>query len=188
MLIKRVLQVNDMKKNIVLIGFMGTGKSSTGRVLANRMGFSFVDMDQYIEAKERRKIPEIFASDGEAYFRRAEREAVEELSGRRHVVIATGGGTVKSEENRKILHENGIIICLTADVETILERTRRPGVRPVLDGKDEGDRRAAICALLEERREMYSHADYFVDTSEQSPLQIADEIVHYVKREGCCHA
>ena len=73
-------------------------------------------------------------------------------------------------------------------METILERTRRPGVRPVLDGKDEGDRRAAICALLEERREMYSHADYFVDTSEQSPLQIADEIVHYVKREGCCHA
>ncbi|MCR5559913.1 MAG: shikimate kinase [Schwartzia sp.] len=176
--------MSDMKKNVVLIGFMGTGKSSTGKVLAARLGFSFIDMDTYIETKENRKIPEIFATDGEAYFRSAEREAVKELSERRHIVIATGGGTLKSEENRQILRENGVVVCLTADVDTILERTRRPGVRPVLDGKDDGDRRAAICSLLEERKEMYSQADLFVDTSERSPLQIVDEIVHYLKREG----
>ena len=177
-----------MKKNVVLIGFMGTGKSSTGKVLASRLGFSFIDVDQYIEAKENRSIPEIFAEDGEEYFRRAEREAVKELAERKHLVIATGGGTVKSEENRKLLQENGIIVCLTADVETILERTRRPGVRPLLEGKDDEGRRAAICSLLEERKEMYSHADLFVDTGDRSPLQIVDEIVHFLKREGSCHA
>lgn len=180
--------MNNMKKNVVLIGFMGTGKTSTGKGLASRLGFSFIDVDQYIEAKEERKISDIFAQDGEAYFRKVEREAVRELAGRKHLVIATGGGTVKSEENRKLLQENGVIVCLTADVETILARTRRPGVRPLLDGKDDNARRETICTLLEERKEMYSHADVFVDTSERSPLQVVDEIAHYIKREGCTHA
>ena len=97
-----------MTKNIVLIGFMGTGKSSCGKALATRLGSAFIDLDKYIETKEKMSIPEIFAAKGEAYFREKEREAVRAVVRRKGVVIATGGGTIKDEGNFALLKERGV--------------------------------------------------------------------------------
>ena len=151
-------------KNLVLIGFMGTGKSTLGKAAASFFQTEFVDMDLYIEAKEGRSIPDIFAENGEAFFRDCERKAVKELAKREGIVIATGGGTVKNPDNVKDLRQNGVIVLLKADVDTILARTEKRGERPVLDGKDKGDRRKAIEQLLEERKCFYAGADIEIDT------------------------
>lgn len=175
-------------KNVVLIGFMGTGKTSTGRTLAQRLGRSFVDLDRMIEEDAGRSIPEIFASEGEAAFRALEKEAVKRVAARRALVISTGGGTVKDAANVTELKKNGTIVCLTASVDAVLARTAHVGDRPVLDQKDEGDRRRAVADLMEERRDLYAVADYNVDTSELSPLQVVDDIIGYLKRAGVFRA
>ena len=166
-------------KNVVLIGFMGTGKSSCGKALATRLGCAFTDLDSYIEEKEGMSIPEIFEAKGEAYFREREREAVRENARRKNVVIATGGGVVEDEENLAALRKRGVIVCLTADVDTILRRTARRGERPMLDSGE--DRRKAVEDLLARRRGMYAKADFTVDTGVLSPLQVAEEIIRILK-------
>ena len=122
-------------------------------------------------------IPAMFAKHGEPYFRAREKEAVHDAAGRTRLVIATGGGTVKDAENVALLRQNGILVALTADVDTILQRTASRGARPVLDQADAGDRRAAVERLLEERRRLYEGADITVDTTGRSPLEIAEYIV-----------
>ena len=171
-----------MKKNIVLIGFMGTGKTSIGKMLASKLGCAFVDLDHKIEADNNMTIPEIFQKYGEAHFRKLEKQAVKETTERRGIVIATGGGTIKDTDNMRLLKESGVVICQTADVDEIQSRTESKGDRPVLDAKDkaQGDRRAAIEKLLEERRVFYDQADYKVDTTDWSPMQIIDDICRYV--------
>lgn len=176
--------MSEMKRNVVLIGFMGTGKSSIGKELAARMSCSFVDVDHKIEEKAGMRIPEIFEKYGEEHFRACEGEAVRELSDCRGMVIATGGGTVKDPENLKLLRQRGVIICLTANVDTILARTSRKGKRPLLDAADGDERRKIIEKLMEERKDLYSQADYKVDTSEKSPFQIIDDIHRFLKRRG----
>lgn len=175
-------------KNIILIGFMGTGKTSTGRALAQRLGFSFLDLDQKIEEAAGMTIPEMFERYGEAYFRAREREMAARVAKRRNTVVSTGGGTVKSRENMEALRAGGVVVCLQADVDTILQRTMAQGQRPVLDGRDEGDRRRAIEQLLQERAPLYAEADYAVDTSELSPLQVVDDIVRFLRGRGVLHA
>ncbi len=175
-----------MMKNIVLIGFMGTGKSSCGKSLANRLGCAFIDLDKYIENKEGMSIPEIFAAKGEAFFREKEREAVREVTGRKGTVIATGGGTIKDEENFAALKERGVIICLTADIDTILARTERRGERPMLD--EQADRRKGIEELLANRQAMYARADFSVDTSYLSPMQVTEEIMDFLRVGGMIRA
>ncbi len=175
-----------MTKNIVLIGFMGTGKSSCGRALATRLGCAFIDLDKYIENKEKMGIPEIFATKGETYFREKEREAVREVAQRKGVIIATGGGAVKDEENVALLKERGIIVCLSADVDTILQRTARRGERPMLDGQE--DRRKGVEELLASRQAMYARADFTVDTSLLSPMQVTEEIVDFLRVGGIIRA
>ena len=174
-----------MKSNIVLIGFMGTGKTSIGKILATKFGCAFVDLDHKIEADNKMSIPKIFKKYGEDHFRKLEKEAVKEVTQRRGIVIATGGGTIKDPENLRLLKESGVVICLTASVDEILFRTEQEGNRPVLDkkDKDQGDRRAAIEKLLEERKEFYDQADYKVDTTDWSPMQIVEDIFQYVKND-----
>ena len=175
-----------MTKTIVLVGFMGTGKSSCGKALANRLGCAFIDLDKYIEIKEEMSIPEIFAAKGETYFREKEREAVREVVQRKNAVIATGGGTIKDEENFVLLKERGVLVCLTADVDTILQRTARRGERPMLDAQ--ADRRKTIEDLLASRRAMYARADFTVDTSLLSPMQVTEEIVDFLRVGGLIRA
>ena len=168
-------------KNVVLIGFMGTGKTSVGRLLATRLGCSFHDLDKRIEEQHGMRIPVMFSEYGEAYFREREKEAVREAAGRTNLVIATGGGTVKDPENVAMLRQNGVLVALTADVDTILQRTSARGARPVLDQADEGDRRRAIESLLEERRGLYEGADITVDTSGRAPLEVAEHVLHALR-------
>ena len=110
-------------KNIVLIGFMGTGKTSTGKLLAKRLGAAFIDLDRAIEEEYGMTIPAMFEQKGEAYFRACEHAMVEKTASRRNTVISTGGGTVKDPANMAALHAGGIIVCLKADIDTILART-----------------------------------------------------------------
>ncbi len=165
---------------------MGTGKSSCGRSLASRLGCAFVDLDRYIENQEKKTIPQMFSEEGEAYFRGKEREAVKEVSRRKGVVIATGGGTIKDEDNYRQLKERGVLVCLTADIDTILRRTERRGERPMLDRQE--DRRKAVEELFESRREAYSRADFTIDTSRLSPMQVTDEIIGFLRVGGIIRA
>ena len=170
-----------MKDNVILTGFMGTGKTSLGKVLAAKLGRPFVDIDRKIEVEQQLSIPKIFEQFGEEHFRNLERAAVRELSERRGLVIATGGGTVKDAENLRLLKNSGVIICLTCSPEEILSRTTRRGERPVLDGGG-SERLETIKRLLAERKEFYDCADYHVDTTNWSPLQIVDDICKHLRQ------
>ena len=169
-----------MKNNLILTGFMGTGKTSLGKLLAEKLGRCFIDLDQKIEQDTGLTIPQIFEMYGEKYFRELEKKAVEEVSQRRNLVIATGGGTVKDEENIRMLKSSRMIICLTTEPEEIFRRTERRGERPVLDESAE-DRLATIKKLLAERQKFYAQADYTVDTTEWSPLQIMNDICRHFR-------
>ena len=164
-----------MKGNLILTGFMGTGKTSLGKLLAQRLGRGFVDLDQKIEKDFGMTITEIFEKYGENFFRELEKKAVKEVCGKKNLVIATGGGTVKDVENIKLLKNSGVIIRLTTEPEEIFNRTERRGERPVLDNGG-AERLATIKRLLAEREKFYSQADYTVDTTDWSPLQIMNDI------------
>ena len=169
-----------MKSNLVLTGFMGTGKTSIGKLLAEKLGRAFVDLDQKIEQDTGMTIPQIFEKYGEKYFRELEKNAVKEVAERKNLVIATGGGTVKDEENISLLKNSGVMVCLTTEPEEIFRRTERRGERPVLDAGDE-DRLNTIKKLLAQRQKFYAQADYTVDTTEWSPLQIMNDICKHFK-------
>ncbi|MCR5833529.1 MAG: shikimate kinase [Selenomonadaceae bacterium] len=169
-----------MKDNVILTGFMGTGKTSIGKMLSAKLGRPFIDIDKKIEEDTQMSIPKIFEQYGEEHFRKLEREAVKELSDKRGMIIATGGGTVKDIENVRLLKKSGVLICLTATPEEIYRRTARRGERPLLDGGG-NERLNTIKKLLAERKDIYSRADYYVDTTSWSPIQIVDDICRYVK-------
>ena len=169
-----------MKSNLVLTGFMGTGKTSLGKLLAEKLGRGFVDIDQKIEQDTGMTIPQIFEKYGEKYFRELEKNAVKEVAARKNLVIATGGGTVKDEENIRLLKESGVMVCLTTEPEEIFRRTERRGERPVLDAGAE-DRLNTIKKLLAERQKFYAQADYTVDTTDWSPLQIMNDICKHFR-------
>lgn len=169
-----------MKENIILTGFMGVGKTSLGKLLAQKLGRGFIDLDEKIERDSGLTIPEIFEKYGEKYFRELEKAAVKEVSTRKNIIIATGGGTVKDEENLNLLKNSGVIICLTTAPEEIFRRTERRGERPVLDGGGD-ERLETIKKLLAEREKFYSQADFNIDTTNWSPLQIVNEICEKMK-------
>jgi len=162
--------------NIVLIGFMGTGKSLVGKELARRLELGYVDTDELIEKKEGKAIPEIFAQKGEDYFRQREKEVIKEISKFKGYVISTGGGAVLSPENIKCLKENGYLVCLTANTEVILQRTKNQnGERPLLNGFRNKKKR--IQELLKARKPYYQQADFTIDTSSLSIPQIVNAII-----------
>src|SRR5690242_1104336 len=140
-------------KNLVLIGFMGSGKSTVGRICADRLGYDYVDSDADIEKRAGCSITQLFASQGEAAFRALERQALAELSARPDVVLATGGGAVLDAENVSTLRANSRIVLLTATPECILERVRDAVTRPLL--ADAADPLKRIRELLAQREVAY---------------------------------
>ena len=168
-------------RNIVLIGFMGTGKSRVGHMVARRLGLRFVDTDDLIVERLQMPIADIFARLGEARFREIERQVVAEVASRDGQVIATGGGVPLFEENVRNLKRNGILICLTASPEIIYRRTLRSNTRPLLQTRDKLEH---IRNLLESRQLYYAVADHQVDTSSRPASAVAREIVELYNADG----
>lgn len=167
--------VRRMLPNLLLIGFMGTGKSSIGRLAAGRLRFRFYDTDRLVVERTGLPIPEIFERFGEAHFRNLETGALESSAHLRHCVFATGGGIVVREENRHRLRELGFVVQLTASEEVIFERVSRNTNRPLLKTADP---RATISAMLEARRPLYeATAHLTIDTSSASRSELARTIV-----------
>ena len=160
-------------KNIILTGFMGTGKSVIGKQLAKVLGWEFRDTDLMIEQKESMSIPEIFKEKGEAYFRRVERGVVKGLAKTKDCVISTGGGAVMDRVNRLSLARNGLVIALEASADAILSRTQGTD-RPLL--KRDVWSKQKIQKLLLTRRNAYAHSDHRMDTTNKQPEQIVSGI------------
>lgn len=161
-------------RNVILCGFMGTGKSSVGRRLAALIGYGFVDLDELIEATAGIPIAEIFATRGEPAFREMESRMVESLAERSRCVVATGGGAVVNPRNLDTLKRCGAVVTLTADIPTILARVGSGDNRPMLRAPDRVER---IRALLEQRAHAYAQADITVETSTLTVDQVAQEII-----------
>lgn len=160
--------------NIVLTGFMGTGKSIVSRKLAKRLGMSYLDTDELIKEKEGIKISAIFQEKGEKYFRQLETQVIKEVSSLDNHVISSGGGVVLREENVTALKKNGFIICLSANPEVILQRTVNNRDRPLLEVDDQKKR---IKELLKIRKPFYDKADFNIDTSSLSSEEVVERIV-----------
>ena len=161
--------------NIVLVGFMGTGKTSIGRRLSAQLRMRYVDTDDVVERDSGRHISDIFAEDGEPAFREFESEAVRKVSKLRDHVISTGGGVVLKEANMIALKQNGVVFCLTATAEEIYKRVGHQTHRPLLEAPDP---LAKIQAMLTERQPYYAGADHTISTTGRS----FSEIVTHVKR------
>ena len=160
--------------NIILTGFMGTGKSTVGRRLAKRLDWKFVDVDQLIEAGAKMPIARIFAERGETVFRRLERRQISRVIRANHQVIATGGGTFADPQSRTKLRAVGPVVCLTARPRVILERVgHKIAARPMLQG---GDPLAKIRTLLGQRADAYAKADVTIDTSDLSFDEVIERI------------
>jgi len=160
--------------NIFLVGLMGAGKTSVGRLLAKRLGKAFYDCDQEIERATGVKIPVIFEIEGEAGFRAREARMLAELAGRHEIVLATGGGAVLSADNRKLLVGNGVVVYLRAVVADLWQRTRHDRNRPLLKTAEP---RAKLEQLFAERDPLYrSIADIIVDTGSQSLGSLTDRL------------
>jgi shikimate kinase len=163
-----------MLPNIILTGFMGTGKSEVARELSRLRGMRLIDIDREIEKSEGMIIPDIFLRHGEDYFRQIETAAILQFASEQEVIIATGGGAVLREENLKALQAHGIVFCLTASPETITRRTARNNDRPLLQCDD---RQARISELLAERQPYYEKAGVMINTEGKTPSEIANEII-----------
>ncbi len=157
---------------IFLVGFMGAGKTTVGRVLARRLKYDLFDLDQLIEARAGKTISEIFAERGEPEFRRLEREAIRSYSELKHAVIALGGGAYVSEENRRVLRAAGKTVWLDCPLEVCLRRIGADKTRPLAGDPDQ------MAELLEARRAAYAKADYVLTTAELTAEEIAVEIIN----------
>jgi shikimate kinase len=159
--------------NIVLVGFMGAGKSVCGRLLARRLGRCFVETDDMIVAREGRSIPEIFRRDGEERFRALEAEAIELLRLKSGEVIATGGGLPCRAGRMEALRELGTIVWLAGDLGMLSARARRAGQRPMLDGRSP----ETIAELYRAREPYYRQADVVVDTTGLGPDAVVARVL-----------
>jgi shikimate kinase len=166
--------VADKPARIVLVGFMGAGKSAVGKRLAKRLGYRFVDMDREIEARAGAKVAVIFRERGEAGFRALEEEAARALASQSEVVVATGGGAFVQPATRALLQQGALTVWLQCSLEAALLRIRPDGSRPLAQNRE------IMRALLAEREPSYRQADVAVDTSRRTPRGVADRIVELV--------
>jgi len=160
--------------NIILVGPMGVGKTTVGRLVSGLLGREFIDTDFLIEEMTGLSIARIFSERSEAYFRSLEREVVENIKGMTNLVIAAGGGMIIPEDNYRVLHASGVLICLMASVDVIAERLKESNGRPLLHN---GDKREVIKSHLESRMKAYDKIEHCIDTDSLQPESIAQNIV-----------
>lgn len=174
------------KQLIFLTGFMGSGKSTIGPILANTLGLEYCDIDRMVEAHAKMSVAEIFASEGEAAFRSIERTVLEEVAAKSLCVVALGGGSIASEENYQLVHRNGLIVYLQLSPEEILQRVRHRTDRPLLRDAD-GARLPAeelerkVLGLLKSREVFYQRADIVVPSDRLRVGLTVDEIVRRLR-------
>ncbi len=149
-------------QNIIITGFMGTGKSSIGAALAQAMGWKFVDFDALIESREGSSVREIFATRGEAYFRQLESDICVELNAWHNIVIATGGGTLVNPQNLAAVSARNLVVCLDCAPDVLWQRLAESTTRPMLDADD---RQSRLMALFNERKLAYARIPHHVDTT-----------------------
>ena len=164
--------------NLALIGFMGTGKSSVGRLVAEQLHFDHLDTDEMIQLCTGRTIADIFERDGETAFRKLEQQVVQELATRKRTVISTGGGLPTVAANLASLKTHALTICLWASPEKIWDRVRNQTHRPLLCGPTP---RLKISELLVTREPFYRQADVLINTDLRSPREVAQQVVHQFK-------
>lgn len=163
-----------MKKNLILCGFMGSGKSTIGKLLSEKLGARFIDTDTYIEQKEGMTISEMFEKYGEEYFRAREREVCEELSKLQKTVISTGGGTLLNDDNMRALKSSGVVFLLNISSRTVLNRLRNDTTRPLLQQED---KEKAVKMMLSKRTPLYNRAADYVIDAEESPRKVCLKIL-----------
>lgn len=172
------------EKPIFLTGFMATGKSKVGQILATQLGRTFVDTDEMIVDAAGKTIPEIFEQDGEPAFRQLEHDAIQRASQMNNVIVSLGGGAITQTRNWDVIRNTGVCLCFTASLETIFERvSRKRNERPLLSGLDDEGLRTKIKTMLKERDAFYQQADAFVSSSEdRSPEDTADLALKELKK------
>ncbi|MGA2241181.1 MAG: shikimate kinase [Verrucomicrobiota bacterium] len=167
--------------NIALIGFMGAGKTSVGRLVANQLHFDYLDTDDIIQSRTGRTITEIFSAEGEPAFRKMEQELVVELAVRRKTVISTGGGLPVNPQNLLNLKKHSLVVCLWASPEKIWERVKNQTHRPLLH---DADPQKKIRELLAAREPFYRQADVLLNTERRSVREVAQQVVHQFRLEA----
>jgi shikimate kinase len=168
------MQPHRRPVNLALIGFMGTGKTTVGRLVAEQLGFEFLDTDELIQARTGRTIADIFAKEGEPAFRALEKQVVQELSAREKTVISTGGGLPTNPENLAALKSFALVVCLWASPEKIWERVKNQSHRPLLH---DADPQKKIRELLAVREPFYKQADVLINTDLRSVREATQQIV-----------
>ncbi|WP_256761564.1 shikimate kinase [Cohnella sp. WQ 127256] len=172
---------NHSSRNIIIVGFMGTGKSTVSRLMSERLGWESKDTDEEIERLAGRSIKEMFAEDGEQVFRDWESRVLSDVLSEGRQVVATGGGAVLRESNRRTMLSGGWVVALTADKASLIRRVTSMsavGTRPLLAG----DAEERVSTLLETRRNAYDFAHVMVDTSNRSPSEVADLLLRWLPK------
>ena len=166
--------------NIFLIGLMGTGKTTVGRQLARKLKMEFYDSDRVIEERTGADIPLIFEKEGEAGFRKREAAVIDELTKKRNIILATGGGAVLDPNNREHLSSRGTVFYLKSSLKTLVERTSKDKNRPLLHAEEPAE--AILKRLLEQRGPLYEEtADYVIETANNSIHSVIQAIIKHLK-------
>ena len=167
--------------NIALIGFMGAGKTSVGRLVAEQLGFDYLDTDEMIQSRTNRTITDIFAKDGEPAFRKLEEQIVAELTACERTVISTGGGLPVNPKNLVSLKTHALVVCLWASPEKIWERVHNQTHRPLLNTPDPKEK---IRELLAAREPFYRKADVLLNTELRHVREVAQQVIHQFRLEA----
>lgn len=165
-----------MKGNIILIGFMGSGKTTVGKALAEKLSYKFVDTDEWIEEKEKRTISDIFNEEGEAYFRALETDIIKDMEDLENHIISTGGGLPLKQENGEILKKIGFIVYLDVTKETVMKRLEGDQTRPLLSGSE---MEQSVKERLQFRKPIYEYTAHITISADDKEV---DDIVEEIKR------